>query len=189
MHYPIFYAAKPIYHVYIGKIILILAKKLNIFNKIIYKNEKMGERVNFYPSKLPNALANILFFQIGEIEQLNLHRQTIAKIYNQQINNKPINSPWRDNKINLDNSVCLRYPLLAENPARLSAYAKKHGIILGDWYNQAIAPKDIDLTKTGYLAGECPKAERLASQSINLPTDRQISLKDAIRIIKVINSF
>lgn len=189
LHYPAFYLAKPLYNLFIGKIILILAKKFNIINKIIYQNEKIGESVKFYPAKLPNSLAHILCQQINEIEQLNTHRRNISKIYHQKINNPRINSPWRDNKINLQASACLRYPLLAENPIKLSAYGKKNGVILGDWYNQVIVPKDIDLDKTGYTFNQCPQAELLADQSINLPTDRQISLKDVKRIIKVTNSF
>jgi len=189
MHFPIFYIAKPIYHLIIGKIILILAKKLNIFNKIIYKNEKIGEEVSFYPAKLANSLAHILHWQINEIEQLNMHRRNISKIYNEKISNAHINSPWRDNKINLENNACLRYPILVKNPINLLAYAKKHGIILGDWYSQAIAPKDINLDKTGYMLNQCPKAEKLAGQSVNLPTDRHITNEQADKIIKIINSY
>lgn len=187
-HYPIFYLAKPLYNLYIGKIILILAKKLNIINKIIYKQEKTGEAVKFYPAKLANALANILCYQIDEIDQLNSHHQTISEIYSQGINNQQINLPWRDNQINLKNCACLRYPILLKNPSRLLSYAKKQGVILGDWYNMPIAPADINFKKTGYL-NNCPKAELLASRSINLPTDRQINQRDAKKIIKIINSF
>jgi len=189
MHFPLFYFAKPIYHLFIGKFILILAKKLNIFNKIIYKKEKIGEQVGFYPAKLANSLAHILCRQIDEIEQLNFHRRSIADIYQKNINNRRVNLPWRDSKINLENCACLRYPLLTNNPAKLMAYAKKNKIILGDWYNQVIAPKDIDLDKTGYLLNQCPKAEELASQSINLPTNRHVTKKQADRVIKIINSY
>jgi len=195
-HFPIFYIAKPIYHLFIGKFILISAKKLNIFNKIIYKNEKIGEPVKFYPSKLTNALAHILNFQLDEIDKLNRHRQTIAKFYNEHLNNDNIVIPakaclsGRQAGIqNFENSIYLRYPLLTDRPKELMSYAKKRGIILGDWYNSVIAPKDIDLKETGYQAGECPNAESLAAQSVNLPTDRQIMEKQALRIIDVINSF
>jgi len=187
-HYPVFYIAKPVYHLFIGKIILILAKKLNIINKIIYKQEKIGEPVKFYPAKLANALANILYYQIDEIEQLNSHRQAISEIYSQEINNQKINLPWRDNQVNLKNCACLRYPILFKKPAELLSYAKKQRIILGDWYSPVIAPADIDFSKIGYL-NDCPKAELLAGQSVNLPAGRQINLRDAKKIIKVINSF
>jgi len=207
LHYPIFYIAKPIYHLYIGKIILILAKKLNIFNKIIYKPEKAGERVNFYPAKLPNSLAHILCKQIDEIDELNRHRQTIAKFYNnffchfdpeRKEGEKSLIPAIQTVKGFLantrnDNSqttcVFLRYPILVNLPKGLMAFAKKHGIILGDWYNCVIAPCDSDQNKTGYVPGSCPNAENLAARSVNLPTGRQISEKQARKIVKVINSF
>lgn len=188
MHYPIFYPAKPLYSLFIGKIILILAKKLNVINKIIYKQEKTGEQVKFYPAKLANALANILCYQIDEIDQLNSHRQTISEIYSQEISNQKINLPWKNSQIDFKNCACLRYPILLKNPNQLLNYAKKQGVILGDWYNAPIAPADIDSKKTGYL-NDCPKAELLAGQSVNLPTDRQISPRDAQKIVKIINSF
>jgi len=187
MHYPIFYISKPIYHLFIGKFILILAKKINIFNKIIYKKEKTGEQVNFYPAKLANSLAHILNEQINEIGQLNAHRRKISKIYNQKINNSKINLPWREAELN--GGACLRYPLLTKNPKKLLAYAKKQGIILGDWYSCVIAPCDSDINKTGYHTGDCPNAERLAAESVNLPTDRHITEKQADKIIKIINSY
>jgi dTDP-4-amino-4,6-dideoxygalactose transaminase len=179
MHYPIFYLGKPLYSLKLGKLLLLLAKKIKIINKIIYPLEKIGERVNFYPAKLPNALAQILANQIEEIDTINQHRRQIAALYSQTIKNEDINT----------DSVYLRYPLLIGRPKKLLIYAKQQGIILGDWYNAPLAPADSKLAKTGYKLGQCPKAELLASQSINLPTDRQISLQDAERIIKVINFF
>jgi len=195
-HFPIFYITKPIYHLFIGKFILILAKKFNILNRIIYRPEKMGKPVKFYPARLANALAHILNFQLDEIDKLNRHRQTIAKFYNEHLNNNNIVIPaafstreggWGIQ--NFENSIYLRYPLLSRQADKLTAYAKKRGIILGDWYNSVIAPKDVSLKETGYRAGECPTAESLAAQSVNLPTDRRITEKQALRIVKIINSF
>jgi len=188
-HFPIFYTAKPIYHLFIGKFILILAKKFNILNRIIYRPEKMGKPVKFYPARLANALAHILNFQLDEIDALNAHRQKISKIYQEKINQPLIKLPWREPGIILAENACLRYPLLSRQADKLTAYAKKRGIILGDWYNSVIAPKDVSLKETGYRAGECPTAESLAAQSVNLPTDRRITEKQALRIIDVINSF
>ena len=186
MHYPIFYVSKPLYSLKLGKLLLFFAKKIGIINKIIYKSEKVGERVNFYPSKLPNALAQILVNQIEEINVINKHRYKIATLYNQEIQaNKNIKLPLKHS----ENSIYLRYPLLVDEPKKLLIYAKQQNIILGDWYNTSIAPTDIDLKKTRYKMGDCPNAELLSKQSINLPTDRQISLKDAKRIIDVINFF
>lgn len=185
MHYPVFYFSKPLYSFKIGKLLLLLAKKIGIINSIIYQPEKIGERVKFYPAKLSNALAQILVNQINEIDIINRHRQQIATLYSQKIKNKNIKSPLKDSV----NSIYLRYPILINEPKKLLAYTKKQNIILGDWYNASLAPADCNLDKTGYKIGDCYNAELLASQSVNLPTDRQINFEDVERIIKTINSF
>jgi len=188
MHYPFFYVGKKLYHVYLGKIILGTAKKFNLINKIIYDQEKNGQQVGFYPSRLANSLAEILLNQLEKVDEVNLHRKNISEFYEQNINNAKVELPWR-NKINTSECVYLRYPILVENPERLFAWAKKQGIILGNWYDNVIAPKDIDMNKTGYELGSCPNAERLAARSINLPTDINVTIENAERVVEVINGF
>ncbi|HQF57168.1 MAG TPA: aminotransferase class I/II-fold pyridoxal phosphate-dependent enzyme [Candidatus Magasanikbacteria bacterium] len=183
LHYPLFSFSKPLYNIGIGKLILFLAKKFNIINKIIYKEEKFGFPTKFYSSKLANSLAKILFFQIDNLEYFNRHRREIARFYNDNINNKKISKPeWNED------SVWLRYTILMEEPSVLHLKAKKQGIILGNWYNTPIAPKNIDLSKTGYTPNQCPNAEILSSKSINLPTNHFIKIKDARKIVKIINN-
>ncbi|MFH1947142.1 MAG: DegT/DnrJ/EryC1/StrS aminotransferase family protein [Candidatus Magasanikbacteria bacterium] len=184
LHYPIFEKGKLLYNIRVGKYILGISKKLNLINRIIYNPEKQGNQVLFYPSLLPNSLATILLKQLETFEEINKHRQEIAKLYNEKINNPKITKPdWSDE------SIWLRYTLLTENPSRLHTQAKKQGILLGNWYDQVIAPKDIDLEKSGYLKGSCPNAEQLSVQSINLPTNRHIATKDAERIISIVNKY
>ncbi|MFZ2189686.1 MAG: DegT/DnrJ/EryC1/StrS aminotransferase family protein [Candidatus Magasanikiibacteriota bacterium] len=183
-HYPIFFIGKKLYGIKIGKWLLGIAKKLNLINKIIYNQEKNGKQVLFYPSLLPNALAKILLNQTEKISEFNDHRQTIAKLYNDKINNSKIIKPvWTEE------SVWLRYNILVKNPIELQQLAKKQNIILGDWYRSPIAPTDIDITKSGYKTGDCPKAEELSAMSINLPTDTNITNMDAERIINLINQY
>lgn len=184
-HYPIFYIGKKLYNIKIGKILLKLAKNLNITNKIIYPEEKAGKMGKNYPARLPNCLAKILVSQLPGLEKIINHQKKIAGLYDKLINNKKIGLPLKQSK----DCVYLRYPILADEPKKLLSWAKRQGIILGDWYSAPIAPADPALGQTGYRAGDCPKAERLAAQSVNLPTDRQISEQAAGKIIKIINSF
>lgn len=181
-HYPAFSKGKLLYNLWIGKFILAFAKKINLINKIVYPPEKEGRQVSFYPSLLPNALAEILLNQLKHTTQTTEHRQMIAKIYNDEIINSEIKKPeWSDE------SVWLRYTLLIKNPQELHARAKKEGIILGNWYDCPVAPKDIDLAATDYQLGSCPNDEKLSQMSINLPTDPCITPKDAKRIVQLIN--
>ncbi len=187
-HFPVFFIGKLLYnYLYIGKTLLLLAKKLNIINRIIYQPEKIGKRVDFYPAKLPNALAEILNKQLDEINIINQHQQKIAGLYNKFLNNHLIACPFKT--IGDSETIYLRYPVLTEQPEKLADFVKKHNIILGNWYNAPIAPKDINQSKTNYLNKTCPKAEALAKQSLNLPTSRLITEADAKKIIKIINSY
>ena len=183
-HFRAFGIGKPLYHLGIGKWLLWATKKFNLVSKIIYKEEKVGKNISSYPSKLPNALAAILINQLNDLDKVNTHRAQIAKLYSSTIKNSKVRLPIFD-----QDAIPLRFPLLTENPRRLHSWAKEQGIILGDWYNSVVAPTDVLLDNTGYKIGDCPNAERLASKSINLPTNRNINSGDAQRIINVVNSY
>jgi len=193
LHYIIFSKGKPIYNLGVGKWVLGISKKLNLMNKIIYSPEKHGKQVLFYPSLLPNSLATILVKQFKTFEKVNKHRQEIAKLYNDKIITHRVSVCSDNTKITKpewsDESIWLRYTLLVDHPEKLHAQAKKQGIILGNWYNNVIAPKDIDLEKSGYKTGDCPNAEKLSSMSINLPTNRHTTTKDTEKIIKIVNRY
>lgn len=183
LHFPIFYIGKASYSWLIGKVILFLAKNLNIINRIIYEPEKYGKQVLFYPAKMPNCLVEILLVQLKNLDSLNQHRMEISKIYNGKINNKKISVP-----ILSDEAIYLRFNILTNEVNKLKRLAKSENIILGDWYNTVVAPKDIDLKATDYAAGSCPNAEKMAQVSINLPTDKNITEKEALRVAEIVNS-
>lgn len=187
LHFPVFAIGKPLYNLKVGKWFLGLAKKFSIINKIIYQPEKKGKQVLFYPSKLPNALAKILLNQLTNLEKNLKHRREIADIYEKNIKNEKIILPLKNKIGSQSESVYLRYPILTKKPAELLAYFKKQGIILGNWYRPAIAPADIDEKATGYTPGFCPNAEKLSAQVVNLPTNINITKKDAGKIVDLLN--
>lgn len=180
----IFWIAKPIYNLGVGKCVLWCAGKVGLINKIIYPKEKRGQAVDFYPSRLPNALAKILLYQLSRLDGFNQHRKKISQIYSQKINSPKIKLP----ETGVD-TVFLRFPILVNNPKRLFDLAKRNGIILGNWYDSPIAPKDADQIAAAYQTGLCPNAEKLCSQSVNLPTDISITEKDALKVANLVNKF
>ena len=186
-HYPIFYLGKLLYGIWIGKIILGISKKLGLMNKIITKNEKVGKRDELFACALPNALADILLNQLDEVEQVNARRREIAKLYGDEISAKAL-KPLGDSEIGND-AVVLRYPILVNDQIGLMKYAKRHKILLGDWYDSVIAPRDIRMENTGYNLGSCPRAESLAKKIVNLPVGRHIGKREAKKVIKAINNF
>lgn len=183
LNFLFFPIGKMTYKIKIGKIFLAAVKKFNITGRIIFEKEKRGERLKVYPAKLANSLAHILLKQIDYINDFNLHRKKIAKFYFENIKNKEI-LPIFD-----EDCLFLRFPLQVSNPEFILKKARENGIILGDWYNSVIAPKDIDISKTAYEKNSCPKAEKMASKTINLPTDKNIKLDDAQKIVNFINNY
>lgn len=183
LHFPIFYIGKLSYSFGVGKLILLLAKKLNIINRIIYEPEKYGKQVLFYPAKLPNCLAEILFSQLKDLDDMNKHRIKIAKLYKEKIKNNLVLTPPI-----VDGAIYLRFNILTREINKLKQLGKKNHIIFGDWYNTVIAPKDIELKNTGYASGSCKKAEEMAKLSINLPTDRNLNKTDALLVVEAVNS-
>jgi dTDP-4-amino-4,6-dideoxygalactose transaminase len=178
----IFMLFKPLYQYGVGKWSLAIFKKLNITGRIIYEKEKKGEQVSFYPSKLPNALAEILLDQLKDLEQTNKHRKEISKLYQDLIQDKTI-LPVLDS-----DTIPLRFNLIVNTPEKLHALSKQNGIMLGDWYDAVIAPSTAGLEHTDYIFGSCPQAEKYAQMSINLPTSRHISQTDAKRIVDILNN-
>ncbi|MBD3311735.1 MAG: aminotransferase class I/II-fold pyridoxal phosphate-dependent enzyme [Candidatus Magasanikbacteria bacterium] len=180
---PIFKIGKRFYSLGIGKWLLYFSKLFNIVNRIVYNQEKRGKKVPFYPTKLPNALACLLFYQLNNLEKRNEHRKKIAKKYFNLIDNKKVKLPIEDK-----NHLYLRFTLITDQREKLKKIAKEENIILGDWYDCVIAPKDINMKATGYNYGSCPKAEELAGKSINLPTNLNIGNNEVNRIVAVVNN-
>jgi dTDP-4-amino-4,6-dideoxygalactose transaminase len=52
-----------------------------------------------------------------------------------------------------------------------------------------IAPHDTKLDKMQYIKGSCPKAEKLAKETFNLPTHINISQKEAQKIIDFLKNY
>jgi perosamine synthetase len=183
-NYPLFALGKSLYRLGVGKLFLAVLKKLSISGRVIYEKEKQGIRSHFVVSRLANSLAHILSYQLEQLDDTNMHRREIAHWYEEEIATKKVKKPKK-----LTQSQYVRYPLRVKNPRELHYYFKKKGILLGEWYDTVIAPSDSNLTNTGYIQGSCPVAEKLANESINLPTSRHITVIQADKISKMINSF
>lgn len=184
MHILFFSISKPLYNLGLGKWLLVLGKNFNLYNKIIYQKEKVGRQVKFYPAKFPNALAEILYKKLDKIEKIIDQQKNIARFYHENISNPHFIKPeWNEE------NTWLRYTIMTKDPIKLHAFAKKKGVILGNWYDSPIAPADIDHRATGYKVDSCPKCERISSQCVNLPTDININEAKAKKIVNIINNF
>lgn len=168
-----------------GRLIILLAKRWHWISLAVTAGERKGEKPDYFPARLPAALAVLALHQFNKLERLNSHRRNLAKIYHDVLNPAAA--------INLEQSTWLRYTLNVPNPPAMWRAFKNlgqaQGSILGDWYWQPIAPAGSDLAKLHYQSGQCPHAETAAAHSLNLPTHIDISEQQAERLAKQVAAY
>ena len=170
----------------LGKYLLIIFQRLHILSKAVHWKEKKGERPGYFPKKLPNCLAILALNQLKKLDKFNNHRQKIAEFYCNELKNTSFELPTApgDRK-----PVFLRYAIKSKKAHKIIKKAWQRNILIGDWYTSPIAPDDTKLGKMRYVPGSCPNAEKLAKETLNLPTHINISKKDAQKIIIFLKRF
>lgn len=180
-----FWMFKPLYGIGIGKWALAFLKKFHFLSKIIDEREKQGKNLPFYPSKFSNALAKIALLQFSKLDLMNKKRIERSLEY-QSAFAGVLSLP----QINESEPIpFLRFPLRIENPKQLLAFAKKRGVILGDWYSSPIAPSDVSGARMGYQENSCKNAEKIANESVNLPTHDSLTDSDITHIIEIVHTY
>ena len=127
------------------------------------------------PKLLPNWHSAAAEYAFHELEATIAHRRAIAKIYHETL---PANMQLRHDP----HSIYLRFPLLVDDRAAFIAYMRDNDIHIGDiWYDAPVSPKR-SLVQTNYQAGSCPHAEYFSDHMVNLPTNVNISERQAKQI-------
>ncbi len=168
------------YNFLIGKIFLVIFQKLRLLSFPVYPEEKKGKQPSDFPAKFPHALAILLIRQLKKLERYNENRKQVADFYRTQLQR-------RDASLTppVSGAIYLRFPLLSSKSTQIIQQARHHGIYLGNWYHNVIDPTGVDYQAIGYMLGSCPKAEKTATQIVNLPT--RITLDQANKVIEAIN--
>lgn len=172
----------PTYSIF-GKYLLVLFQWLRVLSKAVHWKEKRGRKPGYFPKKMPNALAILALHQFRKLEKFNAHRWEIAGFYQQEL----FNTKYQMQDITAGN-VLLRFPMKHKDAHEIIRKAWNNNILIGDWYTSPVAPDDTRLEKVGYVLGTCPKAERLAKVTLNLPTHINISEKDAKKIVEFLKN-
>ena len=182
------YIILPVYNFLdLGKIFLVLSQWLHILSKAVSWQEKQGQRPDYFPKALPNAIAALALNQYNKLEKFNDHRQKVAGYYYKALANTKFGLPKKfDNRKNVFLRFTVTHP--DANDIIYTAWHKQN-ILLGDWYTTPIAPFDTNNEEMKYTPGTCRNAEYLAKRTLNLPTHINISQKDANRIIDFLKSY
>jgi len=175
LYKPLAYIIKVSYDLIVGKLLHYFVEKIHLLPREITKMEKSGEYDSTLDKDYPNALAVLLQHQLTKYDRICKIRAQTSSIYTKSFKNQGI-------KINIP--FPLRYPLLVNERNGLLKFASKNNIFLGKWYDQVVAPRDLNMSKLNYKKGSCRVAEEMCKKIINLPTS--ISKNEAIKIVKLL---
>lgn len=170
----------PSYSVF-GKYLLFFLQSIRILSKAVHWKEKIGKKPSYFPCRLPNALALLALNQFKKIEKFSLHRKELADFYYKNLRNSSFSLP---REFSERKHIFLRFPIKRKNAHLIIRKAWKKNILIGDWYTSVVAPDDTKLERVWYEIGTCPKAEKLAKETLNLPTHINISKKEAGVVIE-----
>lgn len=182
------YVILPIYNFLdLGKIFLVLSQWLHILSKAVHWKEKRGLRPDYFPKALPNALAVMALNQFSKLDKFYTHRKKVSDFYRENLKNTSFVLPQEPKNVK---QSYLRFTIKHPKAHEIIYDAwHKQNILLGDWYTTPIAPFDTKLDQMKYKKGMCPNAEKLARQTLNLPTHINISQKDAERIVNFLKKY
>jgi len=166
-----------------GKSLLSLLNKTDFFNILLSNKERVGERPNWYPAKIPNLYAQVALAQLGNIDKFNQERIAVAKKYSNLIKNSHFKllEPFV--------GVNLRFPVFHPEATKIISQARSQGLWFGNWYNKEVYPDGVDVAALGYQPGSCPNAEKLASMTINLPNHINITESQINQVANFLNNY
>jgi len=165
----------------IGKFMMYAMAKSRILTKAYDINEKKNIMPRGFPAKMPNALCEIAIHQLKLADEFNYHRAKIASLYIHRLKDEEgLSLPKTTQGAK---NIFLWYTILTKNKKYAIAKAKESNIFLGDWFPAPVGPIEVDLERSGYKPGSCPMAEKVSSKCVNLPTNKNTSKDDAIKVI------
>lgn len=187
-HPLIFALILPVYNfLSFGKIVLVVSQFFKLLSVPVTRREKRGDFATKMRARLPNGLASLARFQLKRLESFNQTRRKISQFYRSSLGSFPISLP--SFRIGEKSWPLLRFTIKTKRAQALYQFAKKRGVILNNWYCPAISPMGVKFSKIGYNPESCPIAEAEAKKVINLPTHPKMKLKDAQKVVEIIQDF
>ena len=173
------------------RLIIFVSRKLNLITEILTLSERECKFKEFNFS-LPNSLAWLAISELSKIEIFNNHRIMLANYYNNnKLNNKFITIPYKNE--NWEKNNYFRFPILVKNTKlkeELYIYMRNNNVLLGNYWSwQPIIPLLVNQDKAKYIYWSCSVSENVTSRILTIPNHSLITIKNAEKIVKLLNNF
>ncbi|MFH0770472.1 MAG: DegT/DnrJ/EryC1/StrS family aminotransferase [Candidatus Peregrinibacteria bacterium] len=183
--YPLLYwIARPLYGLFVGKALLWLCRKLHVLPPILEAGEKEGTMSPLL-HRMPNACAALALSAFECIQSINDHRRQLVRFYLETCQASGISCLQG---ITPDLPL-QKFPLFVKNAASVRSELKKNNIHLSDgWTGCIICPDSTDLDAANYIPGSDPEAEAACEMILSLPTHPTMTLKQADFLVRILFS-
>jgi dTDP-4-amino-4,6-dideoxygalactose transaminase len=170
-----------------GKYLLVILQQLRILSKAIHWKEKRGRKPDYFPRRMPNAMAVLALKQYAKLSRFAEQRRSLADFYYRELADTTLSMPPKASSGS--KAAYLRFTIRDKDAREFITKAWGKNLLIGDWYTSPVVPDDTRRDKLLYEAGSCPNAEKLARETFNLPTHINISKIDAQRIVMFLKNF
>ncbi len=165
--YPLLtYKIRFLYDLRIGKLSHFILRKLNLLSKPM-----QGNLYEIY--SLPNWYCGLVYSAFNVLQKDLNYRRKIAEIYKNNLDKKILFDAITE-KVSLSSN--LRFPIFIENRKDLIRFLKRKKIYVSDIWYDSVSP-------------DCPNAQMISHQILNLPTHKNISTKQAEFLSNQINKW
>lgn len=157
--------------------------KMGLFIASSSKEELVGDKPAGYEKRMSDFQASLGMQQLSVLKDNFATRERLAGCYRQMLADAGFEQWTVPSETR---PVLVRYPLLVKDKQAVLAEAQRRNIEVGSWFDSVIHPSGSPLENLGYLPGQCPVAERVVRQVVNLPLHARVSEKNAARTIDFI---
>ena len=151
----------------IGKYIISVFFKLNIFSSSTSSIEKKGKLPSDYLYRLSEEQVKIILRQYLRLETFIINKEKLKNEYIEIFNDfldKDLVT-----KIKKKGVVLIRFPILTKNRSKIRTLFKSEHIELGEWFSAPLSSKSINHKLFKYYSGSCSNSEYISEKIINLP--------------------
>ncbi|MBS3121404.1 DegT/DnrJ/EryC1/StrS family aminotransferase [Candidatus Woesearchaeota archaeon] len=161
----------------------LVCKMIGLFNTTITKDELNAEKPNCFMIKMHNIFAKIGLEQLKKIDLFNKVRINNAMRLDEELKKLNIETPHIIKNVK---HIYLRYALCFKERQKLINLFRRNQVDVGCWFDSPIYPLKENMSLYGYDKGNCPNADKISKEMINLPTHSDMNYHDIKRIINIL---
>ncbi len=175
---------RPLSGTFLFRPVVGLLNRLGFLVPVVTEEEKKG-RMSPIIHKIPNVCASLALYSLRKLKILNERRRLLANFFR----HRAVQKGWPMLEGIAQDLPLQKFPLFVENAEKIRETLKKDNIHLDDgWTGCVICPDSVKPFDAGYEWGADPVAEAACLQILSLPTHPTMTIMEAERLARRLDS-